>query len=264
MTSSLIPSRNVTPDDVLWALREFLVVSWAEYGRVPALVDFDTTVAEFVSELPDSDVMCWWDVAGMLNATLCINVPLSAWRPALTPRRKRVLLDVCHLVAQFRCVPHVRSARVLGRSCQAAGAFLAIRELCRQRAIPVDDLRPSTRLEPFLRENLTRILIDLRLLAGPRTPCVDLEFSKHPLTAGKLAVRAMAAVLFLAAVPLGAVSCWYSGPVGLLAVMIWIGTDRQDLAAIRLGDLRDFRDLSYAICGQTPPPRRNRSAACPA
>lgn len=262
LDDQVIEYRNVTPEEVLWALREMQVLSWAEYRHTPdSLVDMDTTVSQFRWDLADAEVMSAWDLARMFNVAFGTRIEYSVWHKLLTPMSRRTLHDVCYTIAQVKRVPVVRAARVFGRECQPAGAFLAIRELCHNQGIDTNDLRPSTPLGPFLLAHAGQILTDLRLLAGPRTPCAQIDLVAAQRGFGDWLLRGVALAVLVIALFAAFISCVCAASLGLVAAFLWCVTDRDELVAVRLGDLRDFRELSYVLAGQAP--RRNaRGGSC--
>lgn len=137
-----------TPEYVLSVLQDAhrQVCRFDEVVDPDAVLTFETTVAEWRDAC---DLLGWRQLGRAYNEFWGITCSDSEWREALEPARRKRLSDVCGLIAKHALRPRVRPARLLGRTCAPAGTFLTIRSLLHQAGVPVEDITPSTPLEPY-------------------------------------------------------------------------------------------------------------------
>lgn len=108
---------------------------------------FATTVHEWREAM---DLVWWSPLGNALNKQWGTHFSEIQWCTTLTPAREKTLRDVCNLLATQAKRPEFHPARIMGRTCQAAGVFLAIRSMLKRAGVsPLP--RPSTPLEPYLR-----------------------------------------------------------------------------------------------------------------
>lgn len=91
----------------------------------------------------------WTPLGQALNQDWGTKFTRKQWRQVLEPAREKTIQGVCELLATQAQRPLIPPARIFGRECQSAGVFLAIRAVLIERGVPAD-LRPSSRMEPYL------------------------------------------------------------------------------------------------------------------
>lgn len=256
-----LPMRRMTPDDVL-------AVFLHEHGQQihdfeldrDSVFGFDTTIEEWQDA---------WDLVDTKSLGRAFNEQFDTtfsdarWRAVLEPARSRTVRGVCELIATEAQVAQIQPFRVFGKPCLPAGAFLTIRSLLAKAGVDVADVKPSTPLGPYLREHGNAMMTQLVKLAPGRLPFWDIENN---------AVYESGFRLLLASIvlgPLGLFTAWLCGVPDEFFVLVLLpfvglfllGYVLTNVGAVRpakrvdLGNLRDFRDLSYAVVGQDPPMR---------
>lgn len=251
--------RPMTADDVLLALRESLRQQ-VEYDpeAVCTELTFETTVARWRDAC---DLVPSRDLGPALNQHFETDFSDAEWIAALLPEKQRTLRDVCDLLATGARAPLVDSRCILGAKCRAAGAFLVLREALQKSGADVSALRPGTRTAEWLRRHVGVVLRLAEKIAPGKLPPVRIVNNQYDAAIAAL----LAGWVLLIAAWCGS----YFGPWiplcvtplgGLLALAGYLCTS---LAAgkpnsVAFGEIETFRELSYALVGETPP-RRNRS-----
>jgi hypothetical protein len=236
-----------TPDYVLEVFRDFHRHECACGEADPELsLSFDTTIAEWTALW---DFFNWRELAASLNESWGINCDLSDWRKALMPADERRLGDVCRLIARSAHRPAVRPARLAGRVCRPAGAFLTVRALLQEAGAPAETIAPSTPLAPFARRYCDVFLGPVSRLAPGALPPVRIY---NPVV--DAASWAFAAGLLCLVT--GLCGRWHGlTGAGVLALagayaLLWFFANRP--ASVEFGELHTFRDLAMVIAAGSP------------
>jgi hypothetical protein len=181
-----IPSRLMTPDDVLAVLIDQHRLGVAAGEAEPAFIERTMTVGRWIGldELATVD-----DSGKFLNNLFGLNLDRATWRSVLTPKRRRTLGDVCDFIAshevRVRCVEPVT---IFGSTSLAAGAFLALRATLKDVGVDAAELRPTTKLAPFLQRHERQLVMAVSRLTPGRLPPVEIDAPIH----GGLAMAAAA------------------------------------------------------------------------
>ncbi len=131
---------------------------------------FATTIAEWQSAC---DLISTRALAPILDEEWGLGRPAWAWREVLEPSGTRTLGDLCGFIARGAIRPTVEPARLLGKTCLPAGAFLRIRSLLRDAGADEAHLRPSTALDEYARLHLAVFLGPISRLAPGALPGVE-------------------------------------------------------------------------------------------
>ncbi len=107
---------------------------------------FETTIAEWQDIC---DLVSWKPLGRALNEEWKVCEGDAAWRSVLQPAKKRTLRGVCELLAKSAMIPSIQPARILGRECMAAGAFMTIRSLFKEAGADISDVTPSTEIADY-------------------------------------------------------------------------------------------------------------------
>lgn len=235
----------VTPEYVLAVLQEMhrrLCAADCGADRDVTL-SFETTVREWI----DADDLCGTHKLGMaFNDWWDINCSWSEWQAILEPSKKRTLSDVCRLIAQHAKRVRIHPLRVLGCESEAAGAFLAIRQLLHNAGADVDQIGPSTPLDRYT--GTYRHIFEgpiARLAAPEAIPSIRIH---HPVDRPGCAVFAALWAL-----------CWitvFCGR-GMLAIGIFVLPLSSLIVfpvlnsffppRVKLGNLKTFKELAIAL-----------------
>jgi hypothetical protein len=238
-----------TPEYILACFREewrqcALPDGENEAGKDPQLPAFETTIHEWREALD----LVWWSPLGQgLNKLWGTKFSERRWFSVLVPAREKTLRGVCELLASEARRPLVPATRLLGRNCESAAVFLAIRSLLVQ-AGAAPDLRPSTPLQPFLRKWPKVFLQEVSRLAPGGLPFRFENTYLHLLTGLSLILGCL--LLLLTALVeepwliIGGVFLFAAGwIVGLVGGTYFPGR-------LILGNVATFRGLTEAIVAQ--------------
>ena len=216
----------------------------SEDGKERRLPTFETTIHEWREALD----LVWWSPLGQgLNKFWGTKFSEGRWFSVLVPAREKTLRGVCELLASEARRPRVPPAKVLGRDCESAAVFLAIRSLLVQAGAP-PDMRPSTPLEPFLRKWPNVFLKEVSRLAPGGLPFTFKNKFFHALTSLTMILGCL--LLFLTGcveepwVALGGVLLFVAGWGGGLLGVNWFR------GRLTLGNVTTFRGLTQAIIAQ--------------
>lgn len=167
-----------TPEYVLEVLRdehrqqcEYDPEAW------PTDLSFDSSVAEWREAC---DLVAWRRLGRALNQAWEVTISDSTWRNALEPSSSRKLRGVCELLAQHSKRSVVRPARLLGSTCDTAGAFLTVRSLLSDAGAQAEAIRPSTPLAPYARRFPHVFLTSMSVLSPGALPLVQRRVRRAP------------------------------------------------------------------------------------
>jgi hypothetical protein len=236
-----------TPEYVLEVLRDCHRQEREHCGFVDRdfWLTFESTVDEwdFACEL-----LGWNRIGRWLNGFWGINVSEAEWKATLHPLKERRVRGVCDLIARHARRPVVPPLQVLGKACQPAGMFLAIRSCLQRAGANVEGIAPSTELGPYAREFGGAIFEASCLWTPGVLPPVRVTPVKHPKIRRLFYTGVILMVLGFA---LGLPTIKIGGFVLLVAMLalrlrfiVW-GTEIPE--AVEFGDIRTFRDLAVVL-----------------
>lgn len=244
--------RRMTPDDVLACFVDEHRQQ-CQYNAAmdsAARLNFDTTVADWREAC---DLLPCNTLGPALNKQFEINVSKDQWRAVLLPEFRSSLRGVCELIAAHAYAPVIEPARVFGRECRAAGAFLTLRWLLVTAGADVRDFRPSTPLDPLLRRHSSAVLQWASKVAPGRLPPVRIETPVYTFFAVVLAISTLAILVLeilksfgVAWVPCGLV---LSVPCVLISFIGTVIAAECSRRRVRFGSLQTVRDLCCALVG---------------
>ena len=247
--STFQPMRKMSAADVLATLQE----THRQYGVLDGEVDPDVELAlrSTVEEWREADDLIEWRALGRaMNKEFEVNFSDKEWRDVLEPERKKTLRHVCDLLAEKAYRPEIRQISVFGIECLSAGAFLTLRSALRNSGVPVEELRPSTPLEPYLKNHCAAMMSALSKMAPHKLPLVEIEYSKcnraswHLMGTGFLSlILAFLINLFTETQVLN----WVAG-IALFSGLLGIFTsNRFAPATLSFSGLQTFRDLVESL-----------------
>ncbi len=262
-----VKRRYITPDEAFEVIRECHELAFEEGF---ADDEFDFTLRSTLKDWGHFEVGAWgvrgdlaWRTwvshANVLNEAYGIEVPLTEWKPVLTPLNKRTLGDVCTFLSTKAQVPVVPSPTLLGRPCRTAGAFLTVRSMLWEAGADTQDLRPSTPLDRYASAGFPGVHGDLFRVVPKLLPAL------HVAHRGDF-LHLPAGVAFLIGAPLSALFYKVTPALGFIlpplmfALLIWVWRASVKNVAkpphrVKFEGLTTFRDLSYAIAGTEPSQR---------
>lgn len=172
--SSYIAMRPATPEYVLAVIRgayrqQLQFDPEAEPGIA---LDFDSTIAEWRNAC---DLVAWKALGRALSIEWQFAATDQEWKQVLEPAKKAALGKMCGFIASRACQPEILPSRLLGGICAKGGTFLAIREILGNADADVHTIRPSSPIEPYLRQYPGVFLDALSRLAPNRLPPIKLH-----------------------------------------------------------------------------------------
>jgi len=220
-----------------------------ELGRTPSekeVLSFNTTVNEW---LDSADFLDWKIVSKSLDEFFAANLSKDEWRSVMKPEDKKTLRDVCELIASRATLPVLNEAKLLGASCKTASAFLALRARLEKAGVDSTKLRPSVRLDDFLRLHTQPMANAIQKLAPGRMPNVK---TRSNLAHRFFAWTALACLVVLIVSEIWSVHFWAA--VSCMALIVsFIGVTICSYlppAKVEIEGLQTFADLSRLIAGE--------------
>ncbi|WP_321532354.1 hypothetical protein [uncultured Desulfuromonas sp.] len=98
------------------------------------------------------DLVAWKPLGRAMNEWFKVQYSDEQWHEVLEPAESKKLLGVCELISSTATRPSVIPLNIFGNRCLEAGAFVTLRAALASAGIPVDSLRPSTPLHPWVLE----------------------------------------------------------------------------------------------------------------
>jgi hypothetical protein len=248
--------RPASADDVLDILRDWYrhSLEFDPEAEPGIALDFDATIDDWRRAC---DLLGHRKLGRALNQYFEIGVSDDEWRRVLHPPRARTLRGVCDTIARHARLPTVRRFRIFGGRCLSAGAFLTIRSLLAKAGVPVQGVRPTTRLDAIARDHFSDIIDVIGKIAPGVLPTPKLEKAYPRLSA---TLEMVLVVTFLLALLAGIVEKVFGRFEGLFAylaygtvfafVCAYIGfiiIERIPYKSVVFGDLRTFRDLAEMV-----------------
>jgi hypothetical protein len=214
-----------------------------------ASLGFDSTVEEWREAC---DLVDWRRLGRAHNQFWGIHCLDDQWRAALEPAREKRLRGVCELIAGSARRSRIRPARLLGRACCAAGAFLTVRSMLKRAGANAEKITPSTPLASYTREQLDLFLGPISRLAPGALPPVRVHTPVYDSAMwGMLAGLGSFALAGLVCCAGGRMSGLILALLGFLLWLVcypltWISA-RMLPKNVEFGDLRTFRDLAIVL-----------------
>lgn len=220
-----------------------------ELGRTPnekEVFSFNTTVNEL---LDSADFLDWKIVSKSLNEFFTANISKDEWRSVMKPEDKMTLRGICELIASRATLPVLNEAKLLGASCKTASAFFVIRARLEKAGVDTTKLRPSARLDDFLRLHTQVMVNAIQKLAPGRMPKVE---AKSNLAHRLFAWTALACLVVLITSEIFSAHFWTATSCMAL-ILSFLGLAVCSLfppARVQIEGLETFADLSRLIAGE--------------
>ena len=237
---------TVTPDDVLAILRD-QHRHQCEYdpeADPDFQLSFDTTVDDWRFAC---DLVGWRQLARALNQYWHTEIPIHEWRSVLVPPKKRVLRDVCELLAARASTEVVSVPVLLGRRCAPAGVFFAVREILARDGAAVSQLRPSTPLDDYAARHALTIAGLISELAPGALPVISIQNSAY---ARSSCFTIVCFIGFLASLAVVESEPWLWIVWMTLTIVSWFWfwhCSRSTPECVSFGELRTFRELCVTL-----------------
>jgi hypothetical protein len=220
-----------------------------------ASLTFDSTVEEWRDAC---DLLGWRELGRAHNEFWGSRCPDDQWQAVLEPAREKRLADVCTFVASRARRPRIRPARLFGRTCRAAGAFLTVRSLLGEAGALAEGIAPSTPLAPYTRQYCGVFLTAISRLAPGELPPVRIHTPVYAAAIwGMFAgLACFVAGLCASLVGLRGCSLLFTGAGAAVFLVFyslsWIAACAMLPASVEFGELRTFRDLAMVLAEECP------------
>lgn len=238
-TSTLL-RRPATPEEVLAILQDWQRLEWGKALDAAQVLTFDTTVKEWRD---DCDLAGWQQLGTALSAFFGAKIAKDEWRAVMKPENQKTLRNLCALVASRSTLPEAGEVKILGQLCRPAATFYALRSHLIQAGVEVLGIRPSTRLDNFLRLHTEAMVEAITKLAPGRLPVMTTKFNLGHKIGGWTCLLGLVALVLgwvLEFPELTVIGC-------LVFAAAFISTtffSNQPPAAVHFENLETFADLS--------------------
>lgn len=99
------------------------------------------------------DMLPWDELADYLNQEFRIKIPIKTWKTVLIPETEKTIWDLCQFLSSTVEKEEVKPIKVFGKECLSAAVFWTIKSNLKQKGAIVSELRPSTIIADFLKED---------------------------------------------------------------------------------------------------------------
>ena len=243
------PVESLTPESVLDIIKDFhRQQCFHDPEAEPDIhLSFESTIEEW------RQACDWLDCKPLgraLNERFGVNFSDNEWHDALEPSNQKTLLGVCELIATQGERFAIKPLNIFGGSCREAGVYIALRSALNKAGVPMEKVKPSSRLEPLLINHWGVISDEVGKIAPGVLPSVEIK--------GSFFQRLGIGLLF--AGPLLAFLDWIWGPTGITLFAIAFGGCGALLLAVSSGmkpksvsfeNLETFGDLCSRVSEST-------------
>lgn len=256
-----------TPQYVLDVMRSLYGDAPIQHDSMPSgILELSTPISDWLDAwlLDDAAFGSWQrNLAKWSNEWWGVDITFDEWRPLLCDARKQTIGDLCKMLASHVQRPVLRPAVVFGRSCEQAGAFLAMRSILNRTGAEGEDIAPSTLLAPYTRRYVQILERHFHRVAPDRLP--------QPKVVRNVGVRYSVVVVFVSilfvalSIPLTwlagffvlpptfftglAVLVGFAGVCAILATLSGVAFNDLPPESVTFGNLRTFRDLARCLVG---------------
>ena len=202
---------------------------------------FDTTIAEWIDIC---DLVEPRKLGKYFNYFFELNISLEIWSSVLLPRNSKSLKEVCDFIAQNAIKPEIKPVRLFGSNCESAATFKYLIQRFKENGIEIKDIKPSTLLEPFAKDNLGILIEEVNKVNPLALPQVVYKSNYLYHWGG---------IFFALAFLLMIISIWISNliwvwlslfSIGML--FCWIGSKYKP-RQVSFHEITTFRDLITKI-----------------
>lgn len=110
-----------------------------------------------------NDLLPWKKLYSFLNQEFRVHISEEEWKNVLEPEKKKNLSGVCQLIAKYAEIEIVEPISIFGADCLSGATFLHLKRKIAEKGVDVSELRPSSRLSPYLEKYFSPILEEITL-----------------------------------------------------------------------------------------------------
>lgn len=164
----------LTPEIVLAILRDSYVqqCQYDPEAESDMELTFESTIEDWRYAC---DLVAWKPLGRAMNKWFQVDYSDDQWHKVLEPADTKRLFGVCELISVKATRQAVVPLNIFGNRCLEAGAFVALRAALANSGIPVESLRPSTRLHPWVLKHWGGFSVAVGKVAPGVLPPVEIE-----------------------------------------------------------------------------------------
>lgn len=238
--------RKITPEEVFFIFKEeHRLCSQFDVEADPTVdLTMDSSIKEWRNSM---DLLSWRKLGKYLNEEFEINISENDWEATLEPSRTKRLGDVCRLISNHAQIEIVKPIKLLGKDCLSASLFRTIKRNLTKRGVDTTDLKPSSLIEPYLKNNFGEFIEQINKNYSGVIP--EIKTTETKLSKSNSLIWFAFILVFIAGF------FWYP-LIGLAVILLIIGLfsgnsakkefeDQNDMMFIP--EIKTFRDLVEKI-----------------
>jgi hypothetical protein len=238
-------NEKIDPDSVLEIIKDsyFQQCQYDPEAEPDIELTVDSTIEDWRFAC---DLISWRPLGKAINEWFGIKCTEKEWREVLEPPENKTLSDVCNLISKHAERYAIKPFKICGSECLSAGIFISLKATLKDSGLPIEKIKPSTILKPFLISYFGEFSIAIEKLAPGILPPVKIEESFIQ----KLWFRMLMLGILLGLINLflsDSLLSLISISISVFAVLVRYLTYRLPFKNISYGNLETFRDLCLLI-----------------
>ena len=144
--------RNITAEEVFFIFKEeHRICSHFDPEADPTVVlTMDSSIEDWRYSM---DLLKWEKLSQYLNEEFEIQPNKEEWVEALCPVKEKTMRNVCELISYHARLEVIKPIKLFGKQCLSASLFRSIEKNLSKRGVDTSNLKPSSKIEPFLKSN---------------------------------------------------------------------------------------------------------------
>jgi hypothetical protein len=144
--------RPITSEEVFFIFKEeHRICSHFDPEADPeAILTMDSSIEDWRYSM---DLLKWEKLSQYLNKEFEIKPDKEDWMNAFCPANEKTIRNVCELISQHAKLEVVKPIKLFGKDCLSASLFRSIEKNLSNRGVDTSNLKPSSKIEPFLKSN---------------------------------------------------------------------------------------------------------------
>jgi len=147
-----IEFRNITTEEVFYIFKEEhrICSPFDPEADSTIVLTMDSSVEEWRNSM---DLLRWDKLSDYLNIEFEISPSKEEWQKTLCPAKVKTIRNVCELISRYAKIEIIKPIKLFGNNCLSASLFRSIERNLSKRGVDTTNLRPSSKIEPFLKSN---------------------------------------------------------------------------------------------------------------
>lgn len=137
-------------------------------------LSFDSTIADWREA---NDLLPWRPLFEFLNKEFQMSLSEKEWKSVLTPPSERTLRDVCELISNNYSRDNIVPVKILGQECLSASVFLTLKKNLKRRGVDISEIKPSTKLSPYLDKYYSEMMEQITILPKGKTVLTQFDIT---------------------------------------------------------------------------------------